>query len=173
MKLLAEKDSPEIAQDINDLRKKSPEESNPEPLFDSVYKRQVSLTGVLRDIIKELGRWSDYHVLVSDVTREIEKQKGIRQETKEVVEGSSGPKSPEEQKGNLIELLIAKLCGSDEKESQSAKEALLTLGSKALEPLKSALGKYQTDSAKSKIEAVIAEIEEKLKQEKEKTPEEK
>jgi hypothetical protein len=175
LKLLAEKESPEIAQEINDLRKKSSEESGVEGLFESIYKKQVSLKEVLEEIIKELGRWSDYHDVIREVTSQLEKEKGIRGDTKDVLEGSSSPKQPQQktpevQEGDLIELLIAKLCGSDEKESQSAKEALVVLGSKALEPLKKALQKHQTDSAKGKIEDAIARIEGKLKEKKEKAP---
>jgi tetratricopeptide (TPR) repeat protein len=76
------------------------------------------------------------------------------------------PKPAQEPKGDPIERLIAKLCGSDEKESQSAQEALAALGPKALEPLKKALEIYQTDSAKGKIEETIAKIEAKLKEQK-------
>jgi hypothetical protein len=98
LKLLAEKESPEIAQEINDLRKKSPEESGVEPLFDSIYKKQASLIKVLQDIIRELTKWSDYHDVVRQVTDGIEKQRRIKEGTESVLKGSSTPKPPEEKK---------------------------------------------------------------------------
>jgi tetratricopeptide (TPR) repeat protein len=76
------------------------------------------------------------------------------------------PKSVEEPKGDPIENLIAKLTGDNEKESQSAKEELVALGTKAVEPLKKALEKSQKDSIRTKIEDTLARIDAKLKEQK-------
>jgi tetratricopeptide (TPR) repeat protein len=122
---------------------------------------------------------TDEYVLVQTKFGDIKVQKSEIDRIERKDEPAEPPKSPEkppqkppeEQKGDPIERMIAKLCSEDEKESQNAKEALAALGSKALEPLKKALEKPKSDSAKARLEDVIATIEAKLKEQKEKANE--
>jgi len=98
LKTLAEKESPEIAQGINDLRKKTPEEGGLEPLFDSIYKKQATVIDTLRDIIKELDKWSTIHEIINDVRIVKDRQVKIKEGTEDAAKGTGKNPPPEEKK---------------------------------------------------------------------------
>lgn len=128
--------------------------------------RRISgkIIGETEDYVVVQTKFGEIEVQKLDIERIERKEEPA--ENPEPPEKPPEPKPPEEVKGDPIERLIAKLTSDDEKQSQSAKEGLVALGSKALEPLKKALEKNQSEPAKSKIEEAIAKIEAKLQEQK-------